>query len=46
LRLGRRRVSSLLKGVDGVTANCSFGLSHSYRSTYDLWGSEGRLTLE
>ncbi|MFI9808918.1 Gfo/Idh/MocA family protein [Streptomyces sp. NPDC052301] len=37
---------ALLRGDNGVTANCSFGLSHSYRSTYDLWGSEGRLTLE
>ncbi|MEU9078590.1 Gfo/Idh/MocA family protein [Kitasatospora sp. NPDC004745] len=37
---------ALLRGDDGVTANCSFGLSHSYRSTYDLWGSEGRLVLE
>lgn len=37
---------ALLRGDGGVTANCSFGLSHSYRSTYDLWGTEGRLTLE
>ncbi|MEV8309206.1 Gfo/Idh/MocA family oxidoreductase [Streptomyces flavidovirens] len=37
---------ALLRDDDGVTANCSFGLSHSYRSTYDLWGSEGRLVLE
>jgi NDP-hexose-3-ketoreductase len=37
---------ALLRDGAGVTANCSFGLSHSYRSTYDLWGSEGRLTLE
>ncbi|MFD4552588.1 Gfo/Idh/MocA family protein [Streptomyces sp. NPDC058251] len=37
---------ALLRDGDGVTAHCSFGLSHSYRSTYDLWGSEGRLTLE
>ena len=37
---------ALLRDADGVTANCSFGLSHGYRSTYDLWGSEGRLTLE
>ncbi|MFJ6466060.1 Gfo/Idh/MocA family protein [Streptomyces sp. NPDC091387] len=36
----------LLRDGAGVSANCSFGLSHSYRSTYDLWGSEGRLTLE
>ncbi|OAH10956.1 Gfo/Idh/MocA family protein [Streptomyces jeddahensis] len=37
---------ALLRDDDGVTANCSFGLSHGYRSTYDLWGSEGRLVLE
>lgn len=37
---------ALLGDDDGVTANCSFGLSHGYRSTYDLWGSEGRLVLE
>ncbi|MFH0246472.1 Gfo/Idh/MocA family protein [Streptomyces sp. HK10] len=37
---------ALLRDDDGVTANCSFGLSHSYRSTYDLWGNEGRLVLE
>ncbi|MEX0173950.1 Gfo/Idh/MocA family oxidoreductase [Streptomyces sp. LMG1-1-1.1] len=37
---------ALLRDDAGVTANCSFGLSHSYRSTYDLWGTEGRLTLE
>ncbi|MFG2006924.1 Gfo/Idh/MocA family protein [Spirillospora sp. NPDC048911] len=38
--------TALLRDGDGVTANCSFGLSHSYRSTYSLWGSEGRLVLE
>ncbi|MCX4527191.1 MULTISPECIES: Gfo/Idh/MocA family protein [unclassified Streptomyces] len=38
--------AALLRDGAGVTANCSFGLSHSYRSTYDLWGSEGRLILE
>ncbi|MFZ3597792.1 Gfo/Idh/MocA family protein [Streptomyces sp. BH104] len=38
--------SALLCDDAGVTANCSFGLSHSYRSTYDVWGSEGRLVLE
>jgi predicted dehydrogenase len=37
---------ALLGDDDGVTAHCSFGLSHGYRSTYDLWGSEGRLVLE
>lgn len=38
--------SALLCDDAGATANCSFGLSHSYRSTYDVWGSEGRLILE
>ncbi|MFC8275577.1 Gfo/Idh/MocA family protein [Streptomyces sp. NPDC057271] len=38
--------ATLLRDGSGVTAHCSFGLSHGYRSTYDLWGSEGRLTLE
>lgn len=37
---------TLLRDGDGVTATCSFGMSHSYRSTYGLWGSEGRLVLE
>ncbi|MFD4263988.1 Gfo/Idh/MocA family protein [Streptomyces sp. NPDC058534] len=37
---------ALLGDDDGVGAHCSFGLSHGYRSTYDLWGSEGRLVLE
>ncbi|MFG2327664.1 Gfo/Idh/MocA family protein [Streptomyces sp. NPDC048568] len=37
---------ALLGDDDGVSAHCSFGLSHGYRSTYDLWGSEGRLVLE
>ncbi|MER5950816.1 Gfo/Idh/MocA family oxidoreductase [Streptomyces sp. NPDC001904] len=38
--------SALLCDDAGVSAHCSFGLSHSYRSTYDVWGSEGRLVLE
>ncbi|MGK4906488.1 Gfo/Idh/MocA family protein [Streptomyces albus] len=38
--------AALLGDDDGVTANCSFGLSHDYRSTYELWGSEGRLVLD
>ncbi|XKK61504.1 Gfo/Idh/MocA family oxidoreductase [Streptomyces sp. ARC32] len=37
---------ALLGDDEGVTAHCAFGLSHGYRSTYDLWGSEGRLVLE
>jgi predicted dehydrogenase len=38
--------AALLGDDDGVVANCSFGLSHGYRSAYELWGSEGRLVLE
>ncbi|MCQ9134357.1 MULTISPECIES: Gfo/Idh/MocA family oxidoreductase [Streptomyces] len=38
--------AALLGDDDGVSANCSFGLSHGYRSAYELWGSEGRLVLE
>lgn len=38
--------AALLRDGDGVTATCSFGMSHGYRSTYALWGSEGRLVLE
>lgn len=37
---------ALLRDADGVTASCSFGMSHGYRSTYSLWGSRGRLVLE
>jgi len=38
--------AALLGDDDGITAHCSFGLSHGYRSAYELWGSEGRLVLE
>ncbi|MGH3469917.1 MAG: Gfo/Idh/MocA family protein, partial [Thermocrispum sp.] len=37
---------ALLRGGDGVTAHCSFGMVHGYRSTYDIWGSRGRLVLD
>lgn len=37
---------ALLRDGNGVAANCSFGLAHSYRSTYSIWGSQGRLVLE
>ena len=38
--------TALLRDGRGVTASCSFGLTHSYRSTYEIWGSHGRLVLE
>ncbi|HEY1921072.1 MAG TPA: Gfo/Idh/MocA family oxidoreductase [Streptosporangiaceae bacterium] len=37
---------ALLRDSRGVTAHCSFGFVHSYRSTFDIWGSEGRLVLD
>jgi dTDP-3,4-didehydro-2,6-dideoxy-alpha-D-glucose 3-reductase len=37
---------ALLRDSRGVTAHCSFGFVHSYRSTYDIWGSQGRLVLD
>jgi dTDP-3,4-didehydro-2,6-dideoxy-alpha-D-glucose 3-reductase len=37
---------ALLRDGRGVAAHCSFGLVHSYRSTYEIWGSQGRLVLD
>ncbi|MEU5697408.1 Gfo/Idh/MocA family protein [Streptomyces aurantiacus] len=36
---------ALLRGMSGVTSHVSFGLRHSYRSAYTLWGGTGRITL-
>ncbi|CAI7973523.1 dTDP-3,4-didehydro-2,6-dideoxy-alpha-D-glucose 3-reductase [Frankia sp. Hr75.2] len=33
----------LLRRPDGVTAHLTFGMEHSYRSHYELWGSSGRV---
>jgi NDP-hexose-3-ketoreductase len=38
--------AALLADARGVTAHCSFGFAHGYRSTYDIWGSAGRLVLD
>ena len=38
--------AALLRDARGAVAHCSFGFAHSYRSTYDIWGSDGRLVLE
>jgi NDP-hexose-3-ketoreductase len=38
--------AALLRDGNGVTAHCAFGLGHGYRSTYDIWGSAGRLVLD
>jgi predicted dehydrogenase len=37
---------ALLRDSRGVAAHCSFGFVHSYRSTYEIWGSQGRLVLD
>ncbi|MEU4532834.1 Gfo/Idh/MocA family oxidoreductase [Micromonospora ureilytica] len=37
--------SALLCRADGVPAQLDFGFQHGYRSTYSVWGSEGRLTV-
>jgi predicted dehydrogenase len=37
--------SALLSSDTGVTAHLNYGLEHSYRSEYALWGSEGQLSL-
>lgn len=38
--------AALLVAPNGVTVSISFGFVHAYRSTYSLWGSGGRLTLD
>ncbi|MDX3645348.1 Gfo/Idh/MocA family oxidoreductase [Streptomyces sp. MB09-02B] len=36
----------LLRTPEGIGAQLSFGLDHGYRSVYELWGSEGSITVE
>lgn len=36
----------LLAAPDGRTAQVAFGMEHSYRSAYEVWGSAGRIILE
>ncbi|MEU5539077.1 Gfo/Idh/MocA family oxidoreductase [Streptomyces sp. NPDC020362] len=38
--------AALLCTPGGVTAQLSFGLDHAYRSSYELWGSTGRITVD
>ncbi|GGN74353.1 oxidoreductase [Streptomyces albiflavescens] len=38
--------SALLRAPSGVLARLGFGWDRFYRCTYELWGSEGRLTLD
>ncbi|GAA3873838.1 Gfo/Idh/MocA family protein [Streptomyces sp. NPDC003343] len=46
---GRRVETSgaaLLGTPEGVTAHLTFGMEHAYLSRYELWGSEGRITVD
>ncbi|MGI5455104.1 Gfo/Idh/MocA family protein [Streptomyces sp. CA-249302] len=38
--------AALLRTASGVLAHLSFGMRHAYRNTYELWGSEGRITVD
>jgi len=38
--------SALLAGPDDVTAQIVFGMDHSYRSGYELWGSTGSISVD
>ncbi|WP_069772969.1 Gfo/Idh/MocA family protein [Streptomyces sp. LUP30] len=38
--------AALLATPDGVTATLVFGMEHAYLSRYELWGSEGRITVD
>jgi dTDP-3,4-didehydro-2,6-dideoxy-alpha-D-glucose 3-reductase len=38
--------NALLQTTDGVAAHLTFGFEHSYRSSYELWGSRGRIVVD
>ncbi|QTE01585.1 Gfo/Idh/MocA family protein [Streptomyces cyanogenus] len=38
--------SALLRTPEGVGVQLTFGLDHGYRSAYEIWGSQGRITVE
>ncbi|MFE3387105.1 Gfo/Idh/MocA family protein [Streptomyces anulatus] len=38
--------TALLDGGDGLALQLGYGLDHTYRSTYTLWGSTGRITVD
>ncbi|MCP3817860.1 Gfo/Idh/MocA family oxidoreductase [Streptomyces sp. A3M-1-3] len=38
--------AALLRTPEGVSAQLVFGLDHAYRSSYEIWGSEGRITVD
>jgi dTDP-3,4-didehydro-2,6-dideoxy-alpha-D-glucose 3-reductase len=40
------RGSALLSTPEGVTAQLTFGFQHSYRCSYEIWGTAGRIVLD
>lgn len=38
--------AALLRTPEGVTAQITFGMEHTYVSRYELWGSAGRITVD
>ncbi|MCK2244439.1 MULTISPECIES: Gfo/Idh/MocA family protein [unclassified Crossiella] len=38
--------AALLRAAGGVAAHLTFGFEHAYRSMYEVWGDEGRLSVE
>ncbi|MFA3879436.1 Gfo/Idh/MocA family protein [Streptomyces sp. MMCC 100] len=45
-RLVETSGAALLATPGGVAAHLTFGMEHAYVSRYELWGSEGRITVE
>jgi dTDP-3,4-didehydro-2,6-dideoxy-alpha-D-glucose 3-reductase len=45
-RLVETSGAALLRTPGGVMAQVTFGMEHAYRSGYELWGSEGRITVD
>ncbi|MFF1478971.1 Gfo/Idh/MocA family protein [Streptomyces sp. NPDC058301] len=37
--------AALLRTTSGITAQLTFGMENAYRSSYELWGSTGRITV-
>jgi NDP-hexose-3-ketoreductase len=38
--------AALLAGPGGIPAHLTWGMEHGYRSSYELWGSAGRIVLQ
>ncbi|MFJ9946687.1 Gfo/Idh/MocA family protein [Kitasatospora sp. NPDC091207] len=38
--------AALLSTAEGIVAQLTFGMEHAYLARYELWGSEGRVTVD